>query len=303
MIRRLGLAGLLAATAATAATAQVYRGGVDTVFLSVTVTDGTGALVPGLERDDFLVLEDGAPQPISIFSRDAQPIALSILLDSSTSMEPRLRTAHEAASGFVRNLKALDIAQIIDFDTQVRVRQPFTADRALLEAAIRQMDAGGSTSLYNAVYVAISEQQKARPKDQTVVRRQAIVLLSDGADTSSLVDFDQVLDLAKRSEVVVYAIGLRTSGDDQPGRFSEAEFELRALAEQTGGRAFFVDRIDQLPEIYSRIAEELSNQYSIGYSSTNARRDGAWRAIEVRVDRAGTVARTRRGYFGPTGGR
>jgi len=300
--RRLALAALVSLVAAVGAEGQVFRSGTDTVFLSVTVTDGKGNLVPGLEQDDFQVIEDGVPQTIAIFTRTAQPIALSILMDSSTSMEPRLRTAQEAAAGFVRGLKELDVAQIIEFDSQVQVVQAFTHDRSLLQAAIRRTDAGGSTSLYNAVYVALSEQRKARPKDEAVIRRQAIVVLSDGDDTSSLVDYEQVLDLSKRSEVVVYAIGLRTPGENPQGRFSEADFVLRTLSEQTGGRVFFVEKIEQLEAIYQQIADELSNQYSIGYTPGNLRRDGAWRSIQVRVSEPGTVARTRRGYFGPTGG-
>jgi Ca-activated chloride channel family protein len=282
-----------------AADAQVFRGGTDTVFLSVTVTDSQGRLVPGLAAEDFRVFEDGVPQDIAIFARTPQPIALSLLLDTSTSMEPRLRTAQEAAAGFARGLNEHDVAQVIDFDSHVQVLQGFTNDRDLLEAAIRRTDAGGSTALYTAVYVALSEQRKVRPKEGEAIRRQAIVVLSDGNDTSSLVDYEQVLDLAKRSEVVVYAIGLRTPGENPQGRFNEADFVLRTLTEETGGRVFFVDQVDQLPAVYGQIADELANQYSIGYTSSNQRREGTWRSVQVRVDRPNTVARTRQGYFGP----
>jgi Ca-activated chloride channel family protein len=285
--------------APSAAGAQVFRGGTDTVFLSVTVTDSQGRLVPGLAAEDFRVFEDGVPQDIAIFARTPQPIALSLLLDTSTSMEPRLRTAQEAAAGFARGLNEHDVAQVIDFDSHVQVLQGFTNDRGLLEGAIRRTDAGGSTALYTAVYVALSEQRKVRPTEGEAIRRQAIVVLSDGDDTSSLVDYEQVLDLAKRSEVVVYAIGLRTPGENPQGRFNEADFVLRTLTEETGGRVFFVEQADQLPAVYGQIADELANQYSIGYTSTNRRREGKWRAVQVRVDRPNTVARTRQGYFGP----
>jgi Ca-activated chloride channel family protein len=279
--------------------AQIFRAGTDTVFLSVTVTNNQGQLVAGLEREAFQVLEDGKPQEIQIFARTPQPIALSILLDTSISMEPRLRTAQQAAVGFARGLGEQDVAQIIDFDSQVQVLQGFTNDEALLEHAILRTDAGGSTSLYTAVYVALSEQRKVRPRENETIRRQAIVVLSDGDDTSSLVDYQQVLDLAKRSEVVIYAIGLRTPGPAVQG-FSQSGYVLRQLSEETGGRVFFVENAVQLPAVYGQIADELSNQYSIGYTPTNTRRDGAWRTIQVRATPPGTVARTRLGYFGPT---
>lgn len=298
--RRVPAAAIATLLLASGAGAQVFRSGTDTVFLSVTVVDSKNRLVPGLTREDFQVFEDGVPQEVSTFSRDPQPIALSILLDSSTSMEPKIRTAQEAASGFVRRLGDRDVAQIIDFDSQVQVLQGFTSDRELLEAAIRHTDAGGSTSLYTAMYVALSEQRKARPKREVDVRRQAIVVLSDGDDTSSLVDYEQVLEISKQSEVSVYAIGLRSRAESPQGRYSEADFVLRTLSEQTGGRVFFVEQIAQLPAVYEQIADELANQYSIGYTSKNPRRNGAWRVIQVRVSQAGAIPRTRAGYYGPS---
>lgn len=298
--RRATLAALASLLAAPLAADQVYRGGTDVVYLSVTVVDPQGHLIPGLEQESFRVLEDGIPQTITTFSRDPQPIALSILMDSSTSMEPKQRTAQEAASGFVRRLGEHDVAQIIDFDSQVEILQGFTSDRALLEAAIRRTTAGGSTALYNAVYVALSEQRKVRPRTEAELRRQAIVVLSDGDDTSSLVDYEQVLDLSKRSEVTVYAIGLRSRAEVPRGRFNEADFVLRTLSGETGGRVFFVEQTDELPAVYSQIADELANQYSIGYTSSNTKRGGQWRRIEVRVAQTGIAARTRKGYYGPT---
>lgn len=279
--------------------AQVFRAGTDTVFLSITVTDGSGRLVGGLDQNQFEVLEDGVPQQIRVFARDPQPIALSILLDTSTSMEPKLATAMEAASGFAQRLTSRDVAQIVDFDSQVQILQGFTSDRSLLEAAIRRSGAGGSTSLYNAIYVALSEQRTFTARTEEEVRRQAIVVLSDGDDTSSLVDYEQVLDLSKRSEVAVYAIGLRTPGEAARTGFNEADYVLRTLSEETGGRVFFVEDVDALSGIYEQIALELANQYTVGYTSSNTKQDGAWRRIRVDIDLPGAIARTRAGYYGP----
>lgn len=292
-------AGLAVVAGAAGLSAQIFRVGTDVVSLNITVTEGE-KLIPGLEQARFSVYEDGVQQEIAYFSRTPQPIALSLLIDTSTSMEHKLVVAQEAAVGFARRLKPSDAAQIIDFDSRHEILQTFTADRALLEQAIRKTQVGGSTSLYNAIYVALSELKRVRAATPDQLRRQAIVVLSDGEDTSSLIAYEDVLESAKRSETAVYSIGLRSKQDRPTRGFNEAEFVLRSLAQETGGRVFFVEDMAQLPGIYQQIADELANQYSIGYSSKNPKRDGAWRAIVVKVDRPNTNARTKRGYFAPT---
>jgi Ca-activated chloride channel family protein len=291
---------LAAVLGGTVAARQVFKAGTDLVLLNVTVADAAGHLVTGLTQEDFQVYEDGVLQTVTNFSRDPLPIALSIALDTSTSMERKLPVAQEAAAGFARRLTPKDVAQIIDFDSQAHILQDFTSDKAALEQAIRRTQAGGSTSLYNALYTALSDLKKVKGPAPGEVRRQAIVALSDGEDTSSLVTFDDVLELAKRSEVGVYAIGLREKGEaSTQGKWNEADYILKTLANETGGRFFPVDDVSQLPAIYSQIAEELSNQYSVGYVSKNPKRDGAWRKINVRIARPNATARTKAGYFGP----
>jgi Ca-activated chloride channel homolog len=288
------------ALAGTVAARQVFKSGTDLVLLNVTVTDSAGHLVTGLTQENFQVYEDGVLQTVTNFSKDPLPIALSILLDSSTSMDRKLPVAQEAATGFARRLTPKDVAQIIDFDSQAQILQAFTNDKVALEQAIRRTQAGGSTSLFNALYTALSELKSVRAQATGEVRRQAIVALSDGEDTTSLVTFEDVLDLAKRSETAVYAIGLREKGDPaMNGKWNEADYVLKTLAHETGGRPFFVDDVSQLQAIYSQIAEELSNQYSVGYVSKNPKRDGAWRRIIVRITKPNVTARAKAGYFGP----
>jgi Ca-activated chloride channel family protein len=299
--RRLAFAVLFAALAAVALGAQQrFRAGVDLVSLNVTVTDGLGKYVTDLNQEDFDVYEDGARQSLTFFSKTQTPISLALLLDTSASMEERMSIAQEAAIGFARQLHKDDQAEIIDFDSQVRILAPFTGDGAALEKAIRSTTANGSTSLYNAIYISLKELRKTKASTQSDIRRQAIVLLSDGDDTSSLIEFDEVLDLAKRSETSIYAIGLR-QGEVGKREFKEAEFVLRQLSQETGGKAFFPTDARELPKIYQAIWDELSSQYSIGYSSSNPKRDGAWRRILVRIQRPGLTARTKQGYYGPTG--
>jgi Ca-activated chloride channel family protein len=289
----------IAWTVATPAQQVSFRGGTDSVYLPTTVTDHSNHLVGGLDQDAFHVFEDGVPQPIQIFSREPQPIAMSLLVDTSTSMERRLGIVQEAAIGFVRRLGPRDVAQVIAFDSQAQVLQTFTSDHAVLEKAIRGAHAGGSTALYMAVYIALSDLERVRAEAKDDLRRQAIVLLSDGEDTSSLLDYDQVRDMAKRSKsTTVYAIGLKAS-DEQAHGFNEAEYVLRTLTQDTGGRAYFITQASELNSVYQQIADELANQYMIGYNSTNHKVDGAWRRVTVTVDRPGAIARTRSGYFGP----
>ena len=289
------------APAANRPQAPAFRAGVDVVSVNVTVTDTVHRYVTDLEMPEFSVFEDGVKQDITFFNRQQQPIALSLLLDSSASMEAQLGTLQTAAANFVRRLKPNDLAQIIDFDSRVEIRQGFTGNQAELESAIRNTAAGGSTSLYNAIYIALKELKKTRAATPDDVRRQAIVVLSDGEDTSSLVSFEEVLELAKRSETAIYAIGLRSR---EPGvatkGFSEADFVLRQLSQETGGRVFFARQINELANIYGQIADELSSQYTVGYTSKNPKRDGAYRRVIVRVTQPNSTARTKQGYYGPT---
>jgi Ca-activated chloride channel family protein len=279
-----------------------FRAGIEIVSLNVIVTESGGKYVTDLTQDDFTVFEDGVKQDVTFFTKTNLPIALALLLDTSASMDTKLSTAQEAAIGFARKLREQDLAEVIDFDSRVVVLQSFTNKAAELESAIRKTAAGGSTSLYNAVYIALKDLKKAVAKNVDDIRRQAIVVLSDGEDTSSLLPFEEVLDLSKRSETAIYAIGLRSpeNGALQSKGFREAEFVLRQLSQETGGRAFFPNHINELNSVYGQISEELSSQYTVGYSSRNPKRDGAWRRVVVRVGRPNSTARTKQGYFAPT---
>jgi Ca-activated chloride channel homolog len=276
-----------------------FSSGVEVVSLNITVADAAGRYVTDLEPGDFQIYEDGVKQDVVFFNKGNSPIALSVLLDTSASMESRLPTAQEAAIGFARKLRSQDLAEIIDFDSRVVTLQAFTNNVASLEQAIRKTSAGGSTSIYNAVYIALKDLKKAMAPNADEIRRQAIVVLSDGEDTSSLLPFDEVLDLAKRSDTAIYSIGLRDEEDNASKGFKEAEFVLRQFSQQTGGRAFFPSQIGDLANVYGQIADEISSQYVVGYTSKNARHDGTWRRIVARVTRPGLSTRTKQGYFAP----
>ena len=302
VVQRLRATVIIAATAGAvgvgAQQAGSFRASVDLISLPVTVTGPGGRYASDLTADDFEILEDGRPQDLAFFSRATTALSVSLLVDSSSSMEERMLLAKRAAMEFVAKLRPNDDAEVVDFDSRVMVVQPFTRDRARLTAAIESLRAGGSTALYNAVYITLRQFDKSRPQGGDEPTRHVIVLLSDGEDTASLVTFDELLDVAKRSQAVIYAIGLGFQDSNGVNAAAEAaEFALRRLAQETGGRLFTPKRPEDLTGVYAQVADELTNQYILGYLSRNDRHDGRFRTVAVRVKRPQLQARTRPGYY------
>jgi Ca-activated chloride channel family protein len=297
------VASLFAGTAVSAQQTTRFRSGVDLVALNVVATDGEGRFISGLTAADFTILEDGAPQEIGFFAATPVPIDLAILLDTSSSMTDKISTVQAAAGGFVSAIRPGDRVTVVDIKDNVRVVHPLSEDVAGARAAIHATAPRGNTSLYNGLYMTLRELMKQQGAAGDGVRRQAIVVLSDGDDTASLVSYDDVNELAKRSGVAIYTITLRspfarnTFARDVN---SESEFGMKELAQITGGRAFFPVAITELAGVYGVIAEELASQYSLGYSPASPRRDSAFRRIDVRIERPGIRARTRTGYLAGT---
>lgn len=291
---------ICAAAATSAAQRTPFRSSIDVVALTVTVTGEGGKYVSGLTAGDFVVLEDGRPQDVTFFQREASPLAVSLLIDSSGSMQHQLAQAQQAASDFIARLRPGDLAQVVDFDRSIQVLQPFTNDREALERAIRRMTARGSTSMFNAVYIALRELGALASPPEGQVRRDVVVVMSDGEDTSSLVTFDHLLDAAKRSQTVIYAIGLGLGSGSTRRNSVPPQVALRTLSQESGGRLFLPRDATGLADVYQTIADELASQYVLGYTSSNTERAG-WRRVSVRVTRAGAQTRTRSGYY--AGGR
>ena len=282
--------------------APVFGTGIEIINLSLSVTDARNNFVTDLGQRDFAVFEDGIRQELTLFTHEDLPISMVLLIDTSASMEEKLKTAQDAAIRFTKTLRSQDLAQVVQFNERATPLQTFTNDLALLEKAIRSTEASGPTALHNALYVALKD--LGRDKKAAELRRRAIVILSDGEDTASLVTDDQVLELAKKSEINIYAISLRPQRAQERQRqaFSQAEYLLNALTRETGGRAYFPTSVGELDSVYERIAEELRTLYSVGYVSANLRRDGKWRRIVVRVpDREGLQIRHKLGYYAPPG--
>jgi Ca-activated chloride channel family protein len=290
----------LVAAAATAGSPATPSFGVDLgiVNLSLAVTDTHEHYVTGLTEKDFVVLEDGVRQEICLFTQDRLPLSMTLLLDGSSSMKPSLKTAQAAAVRFIRTLQPADDAQVAQFTRRYTVLQEPTRDKAALEAAVGRVEALGETSLYESLYVALKDLKRRQPSSDEPTRRQAMIVLSDGEDTSSIVTEDQLMEVARRAEVTIYAIGLfgpRPSVADRP---PPTHF-LTTLSRETGGRAYFPKALSDLEGTYDRIADELRTLYGVGYVSANTRRDGAWRRIAVETVPENLIVRHRLGYHAP----
>jgi Ca-activated chloride channel homolog len=279
-----------------------FGAGIEVIRLNLSVSDGRNRLITGLSEADFAVFEDGIRQDLSFFTRDPLPLSVALLVDCSASMEEKLPVAQEAGSRFVKTLRPEDRGQVAQFNDRLTVLQDFTADQRELEAAIRTTRAAGPTVLYNALYVALKQLRNQGSPEAP--RRRAIVLLSDGEDTASLVSDEQVLELARQADVGVYVIGLRPDRPQDRARlaFSQATYFLTTLSRDTGGQAYFPSSLAELDAVYGRVAEELRSQYTLGYVSRNNRRDGKWRRIVVRtVAREDLQIRHKVGYYASKG--
>ena len=283
----LGLGAVAPAAAqepAPAAQPPVFRSATNIVAVNVTVTDGRKPIT-GLTRGDFEVLEDGVPQEVQFFESRTVPLDVILLLDTSSSMQDKMPAVHEAARSFMKILRPEDRGAVVTFADSVQVVQDLTHDGAAIERAINGTHAGGSTALRTAIYVAL-KQFAVRPRAPGEIRRQAIAVLSDGQDTKSLVPMEDVLALARRSAVNIYPISLAPAAGTQasePLRFSDAYQAMQTLARETGGQVFVTRHVHGLKDVYQAIAGELSAQYSIAYSPTNARADGRFRRILIRI--------------------
>jgi Ca-activated chloride channel family protein len=295
------LIALVLAAAAEAPAQPVFRVGVDLVSVGVTVVDRKGTLIADLTRDDFRIVENGAPQEISHFTQGTSgddgdgdvPLHLGLLFDTSGSMVEDLQMSRTAAVKFLNTLPRAEDITLVDFDTEVRVARYGQADFARLVERIRNRKPDGWTALYDALGVYLDGANGD-------TGQKTLVLYTDGGDTRSAMSFGDLVDLLKASDVTVYAIGFLEHQSSSTK--SEQRMKLQQIAELTGGQAFFPMSVKQLDEIYAKILDEMKARYTLGYASTDARQDGAWREVEItllRHDLKGARIRTRKGYFAP----
>jgi Ca-activated chloride channel family protein len=307
MLLRAGGGALLLAVSAgvlqaeTDARVPTFAAGVEVVSLNLVVTDPGGRQVPGLKPDDITLLEDGVPQPISLFAQEEWPIRLQVLLDGSGSMGATLPVAKRAAIRMLRTLRPGDEAEVAQFSRNLTLLQESTGDLEALERAVDAVSPDGDTALYNALYVTLKDQARNRKADE--MQRRAIVVLSDGEDTASMVNDEQLVDLARRAGVVIYPIGLQTPAAAGRPAPTVPTYVLTALARETGGRAYFPRSLAELDGVYDRIASELRTLYGVGYVSSNPSTDGRFRRISIRTRLGNLMVRHRAGYYAPGAGR
>jgi VWFA-related protein len=273
---------------------DVVRVNTDLVVLNMTVTDKAGQYVKGLKKSDFKVYEDGVeiqPDMIATFSLHESPYAAVVLLDSSGSMEARFSLARSAAIRFLDGLRPEDVAAVYRFDSKVERVQEFSGGRDLAPIAYA-IRAKGMTTLNDAI-VEASKRLADRPEV-----RKAIVVLSDGMDTFSKASSDKAVESALAIGASIYAVDMSTL-DVAGSTRRQSAGSLKGFAEKTGGRFIETPGGPALRDAFTGIADELGHQYTIAYRPVNKKRDGKWRALEVKVSREDLTVRTRKGYRAP----
>ena len=290
---------VMCASMTLSAQRPLFTSGVDLVHMNVSVVDGEGRLVDDLTVADVELYEDGELQEIRYFARglnsdtETMPMHLGLLFDASDSMGADGRFAKTAAIKFINALTYAEDMTLVDFGDEVRVGRYGQADLPRLVQRIRNLEADGMTSFYDALGVYLDG---AFFQDG----RKVLLMYSDGDDTRSRMRFSETLELLKASDVTIYAIGfqkhLRSSV------WMRQRLRLEQLVEITGGRCFFPSDVAELDDVYAEIALELETRYAIGYTSTNQRSDGTWRRVEIKVkptrpELEKVEVRSRDGYF------
>ncbi len=288
----LGGAGLKPAPAASIArTAQeparpTFRADSDLVVLRINVTNRSGGPVSTLRQDDFIVYEDGRPQPISFFSNEDVPVTVGLVIDNSSSMGTKRYQVITAALAFANASHADDELFVVHFNEHIRdglpSDQPFTNDPHVLRSALLHVGAAGRTALYDAVGYALAYLERGR-HDVKI-----LLVLSDGRDNASATTFDELAAKAAASDAVIYTVGLfeQSDPDANPG-------VLKRLARLSGGDAFVPGDVDDVIPLLQRIAHEIRTAYTIGYVPINPKRDGVFRKLRVSVRESGRDLRVR----------
>lgn len=266
---------------------------VDVVSVTVVVYDKAGRFVKGLGPKDIDVLEDKVPQEVSYFREASEagaeriPLSIALVLDCSGSMRRNMRFLQEAAVAFVNKLEESDSALVVSFNESIKGSAEFTGDTGRLEQFVEALEPWGGTSLYDAIHYGLG-----RIKDQP--GRKAVLVFSDGADTTSSMKEQEVVDYARSVEATVYSVGIR--GESGLMARSPRGF-LRRIAQETGGNFYFPDKVGEMIKIFASISDELHNHYLLAYTPRRSP-DGTWRDIELRLrERKDAEVRLRKGYF------
>jgi Ca-activated chloride channel homolog len=282
---------------------QRFKASIDLVQFAVVLTDKQGVPITGLKPEDFEVVEEGKAQTITYFTQgdpedgdnlgNVLPLHLGLTLDTSGSMDRDIHDVRTAVVKFLNaNSAAIDFT-LVDFDTEIRVARYGADEIDRLIERIRRRKPDGWTALFDAVGVYLNS---VGPLDG----QKIMLLYTDGGDTRSELTFADTLDLLKSSDVTVYAIGYLEN--QSASARTQQQTQLQRMAQVTGGQTFFPSSVKELDKIYDKIQREIAARYSLGYLSTDTRKDGAWRKVEIKLKRPdlkGAKLRTRSGYFAP----
>ncbi|PYV44164.1 MAG: VWA domain-containing protein [Acidobacteria bacterium] len=271
---------------------------VNLITLHVSVLDERDQIIKGLKKEDFSVYEDKIQQEISLFKEEDVPVSLELVIDNSGSMRTKRERVNRAALTFVRTSNSQDEIFLINFNDQVYIDQDFTRNPDDLRDALEGIDARGGTALYDAIYLSLEHIREGKED------KKALLLISDGEDRDSRYKFESVLEFARESHASIFVIGLFDKEGERSRAQKKAAKALRELAEETGGKYYFPESVDEAEAICTQVAHEIRNQYTLGYKPTNARRDGTWRTVSIKLNNSKNskklVARTKRGYYAPT---
>ena len=270
---------------------------VDLVLVNATVTDPQNRYVTGLEKEHFQIWEDKLEQKIEYFSAEDVPISLGVIFDVSGSMKDKISTARDAAVTFLKTGNPEDEYFLVEFANRPEVAEDFTTDVTRLQNRLIFTPAKGMTAMYDSVYLGLEKLKEGNnPK-------KALLLITDGEDNRSRYTFSNVKDFVKEQDVQIYGIGIVDDFNSQLGSGHTGRAMVEELSDLTGGRAFFPDSVYDLEDICTKIAVELKNQYVIGYSSTNAAKDGKWRKLRLKINPPKGLphlnVRSKSGYYAP----
>jgi len=266
---------------------------VDLVNVLFTVADKNGRFITNLQKNDFKVAEDYTQQTISNFSNETNlPLSIGLVFDTSASILGKLKFEQEAAGEFFYTTlrRGTDKAFVVTFDNQAGLAQDFTDNSELLTKSLSKVHSAGTTALFDAVYEAVANKLVGQQG------RHVIIVISDGDDNSSERSIDDTIEMAQKSDTVIYAVGtnpteLFGSNRDRGNKF------LKRLTEETGGRLFLPVRLEDLTQSFLQISEELRSQYTLGYFSSNTKRDGSYRRIKITTTNKLFRVRAREGYY------
>jgi Ca-activated chloride channel family protein len=274
-----------------------FKSEVKLVGVYTTVVDRAGAPVGGLTKDDFEVLEDGVPQKIAVFAKESElPLSIVVALDTSLSTRKDMRVELDAAHEFVKSiLRPQDGLALYQFDQEVQELVPFTSDLARIDRGLKRVHIGAATALYDAIYLA----SRALSKRQG---RKVLVVITDGGDTFSQVDYQEALRAAQVTDTLVYSI-IDVPIEASAGRNTGGEHALIQISTDTGGKFYYANSSEDLKKAFQKVSEELRTQYLLGYYPAKRMSDSDYRRIQVRLKPegdprfAGLTARHRAGYY------